>query len=81
MRSRVVQATRERGCASIDGQQRMATRSILALAVIATPTTCRGCLGTWWAQEGLARLEGDRSGRLCDPATIEDVVPGNPAEA
>jgi hypothetical protein len=42
---------------------------------------CRGCLGKWLAQEGLAGREGDRSGRPCDPATIEDVVPGNPAEA
>jgi hypothetical protein len=33
------------------------------------------------AKEELARLEGNRSGRPCDPATIEDVLPGNPAEA
>jgi|RhiMethySRZTD1v2_1073278.scaffolds.fasta_scaffold206504_2 hypothetical protein len=37
MRSLVVQATRERGCTIIDGQQRMATLRLLALAVIATP--------------------------------------------
>jgi len=33
------------------------------------------------AQEGLVGREGDRSGRPCDPATIKDVVPGNPSEA
>src|SRR5262249_54067454 len=37
MRSLVVQATRERGCASIDGPQRMVTLRLLALAVIAAP--------------------------------------------
>jgi len=37
MRSLVVQATRDRGCAIIDGQQQLATLSILALAVLAKP--------------------------------------------
>jgi hypothetical protein len=37
MRSLVVQVTSERACAIIDGQQRMATLSLLALAVIAQP--------------------------------------------
>jgi hypothetical protein len=33
------------------------------------------------AQEGRAGRAGDRSGRLYDPAAIEDVVPGQPSKA
>jgi hypothetical protein len=33
------------------------------------------------AHEGRAGQAGDRSGRPCDPAAIEDVWPGHPAEA
>jgi hypothetical protein len=60
----------------------MATRSLLALAVITKPTrlaedvSARGL-----ANERRVGLEGDRSGRPCDPATIEDILPEKPSEA
>ena len=88
----VVEGRSDREFLVIDGQQRLATLSLFALAVnekmhqdfalFAVPT--RGPRKKL-AKYILARLEGDAANRYCDPdtdpGTIEHILPENPTEA
>jgi hypothetical protein len=81
MRSLVVQATRDRGYAIIDGQPQLATLRILALAVLAKPNRIAEDVS-----ESGERKQDWRGWRATDldgrarEATIEDVLLGNPSE-